>query len=63
MMELLRQHRWILDLFDITLVSVIGYRLLLIIKGTKAAQMLIGLGVLLAASLPSRYFELNTLGW
>src|SRR3972149_12252656 len=63
MMELLRQHRWILDLFDITLVSVIVYRLLLIIKGTEAAQMLIGLGVLLAASLLSRYFELNTVGW
>src|SRR3990170_2451270 len=63
MMELLRQHRWILDLFDITLVSVIVYRLLLIIKGTKTAQMLIGLGVLLAASILSRYFELNTVGW
>ncbi len=63
MLEVLRQHRWILDIFDITLVSVIVYRLLLIIKGTKAAQMLIGLGVLLMASLLSRYFELNTVGW
>jgi diadenylate cyclase len=63
MMEILRQHRWILDVFDVALVSIIVYRLLLIIKGTKAAQMLIGLGVLLAASLLSRYFELNTVGW
>ncbi|MDI6890974.1 MAG: diadenylate cyclase CdaA [Thermodesulfovibrionales bacterium] len=62
-MEILRQHRWILDLFDIALVSVIVYRLLLIIKGTKAAQMLIGLGVLLIASLLSRYLELNTVDW
>ncbi len=62
-MEILRQHRWILDIFDILLVSVIVYRLLLIIKGTKAAQMLIGLGVLLIASLLSKYLELYTIDW
>jgi diadenylate cyclase len=62
-MEILRQNRWLLDVLDIALVSVIVYRLLLIIKGTKAAQMLIGLGVLIVASLLSRYFELNTVGW
>jgi diadenylate cyclase len=62
-MEILRQNRWILDVLDISLVSVIVYRLLLIIKGTKAAQMLIGLGVLLIASLLSRYLELYTVDW
>lgn len=62
-MEILRQHRWILDVLDILIVSVIVYRLLLFIKGTKAAQMLIGLGVLLIASLLSRYLELYTLDW
>ena len=62
-MEILRQHRWILDVLDILIVSVIVYRLLLFIKGTKAAQMLIGLGVLLVASLLSRYLELYTLDW
>ena len=62
-MEILRQHRWILDVLDILLVSVIVYRLLLFIKGTKAAQMLIGIGVLLIASLLSRYLELYTLDW
>lgn len=61
-MELLRQLRW-QDLVDIVLMSLILYRLLLIIKGTKAAQMLIGLGVLLFASLVSKYFELYTVGW
>jgi diadenylate cyclase len=63
MIELLRQHRWILDLLDITLMSLILYRLLLIIKGTKAAQMLMGLGVLLLASAASRYLELFTIDW
>ena len=61
-MEILRQLRW-QDLVDIILMSIIIYRLLLIIKGTRAAQMLIGLGVLLLASLLSSYFELYTIEW
>ncbi|MEW6003061.1 MAG: diadenylate cyclase CdaA [Nitrospirota bacterium] len=61
-MEILRQFRW-QDLIDIILMSIILYRLLLIIKGTRAAQMLIGLGVLLFASLISRYLELYTVEW
>lgn len=63
MIELLKQHRWILDILDIAVISLILYRLLLIIKGTKAAQMLIGLGFLLLASLASRYLELYTIDW
>lgn len=63
MIDILRQHRWVLDLLDIALMSLILYRLLLIIKGTKAAQMLIGLGVLLLASVASRYLELYTIDW
>jgi diadenylate cyclase len=61
-MEILKQLRW-QDLVDIILMSIIFYRLLLIIKGTKAAHMLMGLGVLLVASLLSTYFELYTLDW
>lgn len=63
MIELLRQHRWLLDILDIVLMSLILYRLLLMVKGTKAAQMLIGLGLLLAASLASRYLQLYTIDW
>lgn len=61
-MEILTQFRW-QDLVDIILMSLILYRLLLIIKGTRAAQMLIGLGVLVVASLLSRYLELYTVDW
>lgn len=63
MMEFLQEHRWILDILDISVMSLILYRLLLIVKGTKAAQMLIGLLVLLFASLASRYLELYTIDW
>ncbi|MEW6585816.1 MAG: diadenylate cyclase CdaA [Nitrospirota bacterium] len=62
MIEFLSQLRW-QDLVDIILMSFILYRLLLIIKGTKAAHMLIGLGLLLAASFLSRHFELYTVDW
>lgn len=61
-MELLRQIRW-QDILDIVVVSIIFYRLLLMIKGTKAAQMLIGLGLLLGVSLLSGYLELYTVNW
>ncbi len=62
MIEFIRQIRW-QDIVDVILMSIIIYRLLLIIKGTKAAHMLIGLGLLLMASLLSGYFELYTLDW
>lgn len=59
---MLRQIRfW--DVLDIILVAIILYRLLLIMKGTKAAQMLIGLAVLLTASLLSGYMGLYTMTW
>jgi len=62
MIEFIRQIRW-QDMVDVILMSIIVYRLLLIIKGTKAAHMLIGLGLLLMASLLSGYFELYTVDW
>src|SRR6266498_2519539 len=61
-MELLKQIRW-QDVLDIVFVAIILYRLLLIIKGTRAAQMLIGLGLLLGASLLSGYMGLYTVNW
>jgi diadenylate cyclase len=61
-MELLRLPRW-QDVLDIILVAVIIYHLLLLIKGTKAIQMLLGLCVLLFASVLSGYFEFYTINW
>lgn len=54
--------RWI-DALDIILVSYIVYRLLLLIKGTRAVQMLTGLGVLGVAFVVSIRAELFTLHW
>lgn len=62
MFEVIKQIRW-QDIFDIALVTIIFYRLLLILKGTKAAKMLLGLVVLLLVSFGSRYFEFYTMDW
>ena len=61
-MELLRQLRW-QDLVDIIVMALVLYRLLLMIKGTRAAKMLLGLGLLLFASILSRFVELYTVDW
>lgn len=54
--------RW-QDVVDILLVSVILYRVLLIIKGTKAARMLTGLVFLFLAFVLSKYSGLYTIDW
>ncbi|MCX8033742.1 MAG: diadenylate cyclase CdaA [Thermodesulfovibrio sp.] len=51
------------DLIDIVIVSYIIYKVFLLVKGTRAARMLIGVGVLLTLSLFSRFLELYTLDW
>ncbi len=37
---------WFLDLLDILLVAVLFYRLLILVKGTRSAQMYVGLLVI-----------------
>ncbi len=54
--------RW-QDIVDIVVVAIVLYRVLLIIRGTKAAQMLIGLGVLVVAFFFAKYFQLYTMDW
>ncbi|HEX9860307.1 MAG TPA: diadenylate cyclase CdaA [Nitrospirota bacterium] len=62
MLELIKTFR-IWDLADILLVAFILYRLFLLIKGTRAVQMLLGMGVLIVALLFSRWAELYTINW
>ncbi|MDH5525827.1 MAG: diadenylate cyclase CdaA [Nitrospirota bacterium] len=63
MLELLYDFRFPQDLLDILLVSFICYRLLLIIKGTRALRMMVGIGVLLGVLLAANQFGLHTLDW
>jgi diadenylate cyclase len=61
-MKILSLIRW-QDILDILLVSVIIYRILLIIKGTRAARMLMGLGLLFIVLLFSKFLGLFTIDW
>lgn len=54
--------RWI-DLLDIGIVAFIVYRILLLIKGTRAMQMLTGLGILGIGFFLSSTLELFTSHW
>ena len=63
MLELLQHFRWTLDLLDILLVAYIIYRILLLIKGTRTVQMLVGLAVLLVVYVGSQVGGLFTLNW
>ena len=63
MFELLRHFRWTIDLLDILLVAFIIYRLILLIKGTRTVQMLLGLAVLLIVYVASQVGGLYTLNW
>lgn len=61
--ESLAHYRWFNDTVDIALVYYMFYRILLIIKGTRAFQMLIGMGIIVLALVASRFLEFYTLDW
>jgi diadenylate cyclase len=62
LLDLLRQIRW-QDVLDVILVSIILYRMILIVKGTIAARMLAGVGVLLLTLFLAKYLQLYTMDW
>jgi diadenylate cyclase len=62
MPEVLRSLRWV-DLLDIAAVAFVFYRLMLLIKGTRAVQILIGLLVVVGAFHVAARFQLITLQW
>lgn len=60
--QLLTQLRW-QDFFDILFVYLIVYRLLLLIRGTRAVQILTGLGMVTVAYLLSDYLKFFVLNY
>lgn len=53
----------ILDIVDILVVWFVIYRVLMLIKRTRAVQILSGLGILAITYIASIWFDLNTLNW
>jgi diadenylate cyclase len=54
---------WILDLLDIFLVTVLFYRLLILVKGTRSAQMYVGLLVIVMVGIVARELDLIAVKW
>lgn len=54
--------RW-QDVLDIAIIAFVSYQVINLIRGTRAAQMLMGLVIIFATYLGSQYFELHTLNW
>jgi diadenylate cyclase len=53
----------VVDVIDITLVAFIIYRILVMIRGTRALQILVGLGLIFSVYVLSQLIGLYTLNW
>lgn len=62
MLEIFTQLRW-QDALDIGIIAFVVYRLIHMIRGTRAMQMIIGLVVVLLAYVSSQMLGLFTLNW
>jgi len=65
MEQLVDMHWWPLlaGTLDVVLVYVLIYRLLLLVRGTRAERMLLGLGIVVMVYMASRALNLATLNW
>ncbi len=61
-MSVFRDFRW-QDVVDMTIIAFVLYQLGLLIRGTRAVQMIMGLVVLAAVYQGAQYFELYTVNW
>lgn len=62
MIDLPAGLRW-QDVVDILLVTFVIYRIFILIKGTRALQILVGMAFVVVAFVVSQVFELFTLHW
>ena len=53
----------LIDILDILIVSFVIYRIMLLIRGTRAVQMLVGIALIIIIYYLSGKFELQTLHW
>jgi diadenylate cyclase len=54
---------WWVDILDIAIVSFLFYKLFQLIRGTRAAQMFLGLILIIAASFIADWLRLGALNW
>lgn len=54
---------WALDVLDVLIVAALFYRLLSLVKGTRSAQMIVGLLVIVLVGMFANYFDLLAVRW
>ncbi|MFM8559851.1 MAG: diadenylate cyclase CdaA [bacterium] len=54
---------WLLDVLDILIVAALFYRLMSLVKGTRSAQMIVGLLVIVVVGMVANYFDLLAVRW
>ena len=59
----MRTLRILLEIIDVALVSFLIYRLFLLVRGTRAAQMFFGLALLMLTSIAAEILGLDALNW
>ena len=59
----MERFRFLFDILDVALVSFVFYHMLLLVRGTRAAQMFIGLALLMVASVVGSILGLEGLNW
>ena len=55
--------QFLVDAIDILIVAFLFYRLFIMIKGTRASQMFVGLVIIVFVSIVAQWFRLNALNW
>src|SRR5512134_1309246 len=56
-------HFRLIDLFDVLIVAVIFYQALLLMKGTRSTQIVVGVAVVIIASFSAFWFPFSGLQW
>ncbi len=59
----IREFRWILDAFDVLIVAFLFYHIFLLVRGTRAAQMFLGLVAILILTALAELARLPALSW
>jgi diadenylate cyclase len=59
-LSVFQDYRWIWDTLDIAIVSYMLFRLFLIIRGTRAVQLVKGIVVLIVAGILARWLQLTS---
>ncbi len=60
MLSVFNDYRWIWDTLDIAIVSFFLYRLFLLLRGTRAVQLVKGIVILIFAGIVARWLQLTT---